>query len=258
MLTIHLMFLASGAAALIYQIIWFKQLQFVLGSSTFAVSVTVASFFFGLSLGSWLGGRLADRLRRPLYTYAGLELSVSVVSLAITLFLSKWSVWTPWLTPFLGERSLLSAAVTLIVSLVTLALPTMLMGATLPLLAKYIVGEQQALARRIGLLYGINTLGAVIGCAAAGLLLLGTLGVLRSALVGSAIYLMIAVMAAALIRQHTPESAWTGSVGTGEHRGSSGIHRHASPGCDDCAGLFARGPRARRHLRGQRLRVDCV
>jgi spermidine synthase len=199
MLTIHLMFLASGAAALIYQIIWFKQLQFVLGSSTFAVSVTVASFFLGLSLGSWLGGRLADRLRHPLRAYAVLELSVSVVSLAVTLFLSKWSVWTPFLTPYLGERSAVSAGLTLLVSLSTLALPTMLMGATLPLLAKYIIREQQALARRIGLLYGINTLGAALGCAAAGLLLLGALGVLRTALVGSTIYLTIAVMAGALI-----------------------------------------------------------
>ena len=229
MLTIHLMFLASGAAALIYQIIWFKQLQFVFGSSTFAVSVTVASFFFGLSLGSWLGGRLADRLLRPLYAYAGLELGVSVVSLAITLFLSKWSLWTPLLTPFLGERSLLSAALTLIVSLMTLALPTMLMGATLPLLAKYIVGEQQALARRIGLLYGINTLGAVIGCAAAGLLLLGTLGVLRSALVGSAIYLTIAVMAAALIlgtrrKPHGPGASEEASTeGRAEYSGTSAV-----------------------------------
>ena len=199
MLTIHLMFLASGAAALIYQIIWFKQLQFVLGSSTFAVSVTVASFFLGLSVGSWLGGRLADRLRHPLRAYAVLELSVSVVSLAVTLFLSKWSVWTPFLTPYLGERSVVSAALTLLVSLSTLALPTMLMGATLPLLAKYIIREQQALARRIGLLYGINTLGAALGSAAAGLLLLGALGLLRTALVGSTIYLTIAVMAGALI-----------------------------------------------------------
>ena len=199
MLTIHLMFLASGAAALIYQVIWFKQLQFVLGSSTFAVSVTVASFFMGLSLGSWLGGRLADKLRRPLRAYAVLELSVSVVSLAVTLFLSKWSVWTPFLTPYLGEKSMVSAGLTLLVSLSTLALPTMLMGATLPLLAKYVIREQQALARRIGLLYGINTLGAAIGCAVAGLVLLGALGVLRTALVGSAIYLAIAVMAGALI-----------------------------------------------------------
>jgi predicted membrane-bound spermidine synthase len=204
MLIIHAMFLASGAAALIYQVIWVKQLQFVLGSSTFAVSVTVASFFSGLSLGSWLGGRLADRLLRPLRAYAVLEFSVGAVSLAVTLFLSKWSVWTPLLTPFLGERSLLSGVLTLLVSLTALALPTMLMGATLPLLAKYIIREQQALARRIGLLYGINTLGAALGCATAGLLLMGTLGVLRSALVSSTIYWAIALIACTLIlRAHS-------------------------------------------------------
>jgi spermidine synthase len=62
---IYVMFLASGAASLIFQVVWFKQLQFVLGSSTFAVSMTVAGFFFGLSLGSWLGGKLADGVRRP-------------------------------------------------------------------------------------------------------------------------------------------------------------------------------------------------
>src|SRR5687768_13989331 len=133
MLAIHLMFLASGAAALIYQVIWFKQLQFVLGSSTFAVSATVASFFFGLSLGSWLGGRLADRLLEPLRAYAILELSIGAISLAITLFLSRWPVWMPLLTPYLGEHSLVSGMLTVLVALATLVLPTMLMGATLPL-----------------------------------------------------------------------------------------------------------------------------
>src|SRR5215510_14804796 len=132
MLAIHVMFLASGAAALIYQIVWFKQLQFVLGSSTYAVSVTVASFFFGLSLGSWLGGRVADRARLPLRAYAMFELAVSALSLGITLFLSKWALWAPFLTPVLGERSVASAVLTPLVSSVTLGLPTMAMGATLP------------------------------------------------------------------------------------------------------------------------------
>src|SRR4029077_14359895 len=62
-------FLASGAASLTLQVIWFKQLQFVLGSATFSVSVTVASFFFGLSVGSAFGGRLPDALTRPLRVY---------------------------------------------------------------------------------------------------------------------------------------------------------------------------------------------
>src|SRR5690348_17048306 len=58
-------FFASGVASLILQVVWLKQLQFVLGSATFSVSVTVASFFFGLSLGSAIGGRLADTVIRP-------------------------------------------------------------------------------------------------------------------------------------------------------------------------------------------------
>jgi len=194
MLAIHLVFLASGAASLIFQVIWFKQLQFVLGSSTFAVSVTVASFFFGLSLGSWLGGRLADRLRRPLRAYALLELGLSAIAVAVTCLLSKWSVFLPWLAPLLGKQSPLSGVLTILISFLTLLPPTMLMGATLPLLAKYLIREQQAVARRIGLLYGVNTLGAAIGCAAVGLLLIGALGVWRSALVGSAIYVSIAAL----------------------------------------------------------------
>jgi predicted membrane-bound spermidine synthase len=199
MLIIHFMFLASGAASLIYQVVWFKQLQFVLGSSTFAVSVTVASFFFGLSLGSWLGGHLSDRLRRPLRAYGFLELAVGVVSLLITIALSKWSLWVPWLAPFLSDPSPLAGAIAVLVSFSALALPTMLMGATLPLLAKYVVRERHALARRIGLLYGINTLGAAIGCATVGLFLIGALGMLYSAVIGSAIYLSIAMLAGVLV-----------------------------------------------------------
>jgi len=205
MLTIHLLFLASGAAALIFQIVWFKQLQLVLGSSTYSVSVTIASFFLGLSLGGWLGGRFADRVRRPLRTYAVLELCAGAASLGITLFLSKWAVWVPFLAPALGERSPVSAALTLLVSLATLVLPTMVMGATLPFLARHVVREQGTLARRIGVLYGINTLGAAIGCAVAGLWLIGTLGVLQSAQVGSAVYFLVAVVAA--VRGITAESS---------------------------------------------------
>jgi spermidine synthase/MFS family permease len=195
MLIIHLLFLASGAAALVFQIVWFKQLQLVLGSSTYSVSVTIASFFLGLSLGSWLGGRFADRVRRPLRTYAVLELSIGALSLVITLLLSKWAVWTPLLAPALRERSLISAVLTLAVSLATLVVPTMLMGATLPFLAKYVVRERGVLAARIGVLYGINTLGAAIGCAVAGLWLIGTLGVWQTAVVGSAIYFVVAILA---------------------------------------------------------------
>jgi spermidine synthase len=195
------MFLASGAASLIYQVVWFKQLQFVLGSSTFAVSMTVASFFFGLSLGSWLGGKLADRVRRPLGTYALLEMGLGVVAIVVTLFLSNWFAWAPGLAPLVGDPSLKGGLLTVFFSFATLVLPTMLMGATLPILAKHVIREQVVLAQRIGVLYGVNTLGAAIGCAVVGFVLIGALGVLQSAIVGSLIYLSNAALAGVLTRR---------------------------------------------------------
>jgi spermidine synthase len=202
---IYVMFLASGAASLIYQVVWFKQLQFVLGSSTFAVSMTVASFFFGLSMGSWLGGKLADRVRRPLGAYALLELGLGAVAILVTLFLSNWSAWAPGLAPLVGDPSFKGGVLTVFFSFATLVLPTMLMGATLPILAKHVIREQEVLAQRIGVLYGVNTLGAAIGCAAVGFVLIGALGVLQSAIVGSLIYLSNAALAGMLTRRVAPE-----------------------------------------------------
>ena len=214
MAAIYVMFLASGAASLIYQVVWFKQLQFVLGSSTFAVSMTVAGFFFGLSLGSWLGGKLADRVRRPLGAYALLELALGILAILVTLFLSNWSAWAPGLAPLVGDPSFKGGLLTVVFSFGTLVLPTMLMGATLPILAKHVVREHTVLAQRIGVLYGVNTLGAAIGCAAVGFVLIGALGVLQSAFVGSLVYLSNAALAGVLTRRaaRNGSSAATTSV----------------------------------------------
>ena len=81
-------FFSSGAASLTLQVVWFKQLQFVLGSTTLSVSVTVASFFFGLSVGSAFGGRVADGVTRPLRVYGFLELILALVSVDVTAFLT--------------------------------------------------------------------------------------------------------------------------------------------------------------------------
>jgi predicted membrane-bound spermidine synthase len=87
---------------------------------------------------------------------------------------------------------------TVVFSFATLVMPTLLMGATLPVLAKHVVRRQDVLARRIGVLYGVNTLGAAIGCAAVGFVLIGAFGVIQSAAIGSLIYLSNAALAGAL------------------------------------------------------------
>jgi predicted membrane-bound spermidine synthase len=181
-------FFTSGAASLILQVVWFKQLQLVLGSATFSVSVTVASFFFGLSIGSAFGGRIADRITRPLRVYGFLELCLALVSFAVTAFLSHWSTWVGWMSPLLNLESPARLPVIVFLSLATLTLPTMLMGATLPFLVKFLTRSQTELANKIGLLYAFNTLGAAIGTLSVGFVLIGLLGVTRSSFFASTLY----------------------------------------------------------------------
>src|SRR6516165_10028809 len=115
-------------ASLICETVWFKQLQFVLGSSTFSVSVVVACFFGGLAFGGWLGGRLGDRSRRLLRLYAVLELSLALASAAVTVTLSGWETWIAILAPWLGPQSSLSRPLTVLLSAALLVGPTALMG----------------------------------------------------------------------------------------------------------------------------------
>ncbi len=197
-------FLASGAASLILQVLWFKQLQFVLGSATVSVSVTVASFFFGLSLGSAVGGRIADTVDRPLRIYGFLELALALMSLAVTAFLSHWPTWVGWLAPMLDLESPLRLPLMVVLSLAILSLPTMLMGATLPFLVRYLTRAQTDLANRIGLLYGFNTLGAAIGTLTVGFVLMGLFGIMGSSLVAAALYVCVGAVALLVARDTSP------------------------------------------------------
>ena len=181
-------FFISGFASLVLQVVWFKQLQFVLGSTTLSVSVTVASFFFGLSIGSLCGGRAADAAAYPLRNYGFLELSLALVSCAVTAFLTHWPIWARALLPVLAPDSPVRLPLMVLLSLATLALPTMLMGATLPFLVRFLTRSRMELANRVGVLYGCNTLGAAIGTFTAGFILIGLLGVTGSSLLASIAY----------------------------------------------------------------------
>jgi spermidine synthase len=203
-MSVYAIFFGSGLASLTLQIVWFKQLQFVLGSSTLSVSVTVASFFLGLSFGSAVGGRAADVVSRPLRVYGFLELSLALVSTAVTEFLFRWATWVGWIAPFLGLTSPLRLPTIVLLSLMTLLLPTILMGATLPFLVRFLVHSKDQLARRVGILYGVNTLGAATGALLVGFVLIGMLGVAGSSSFGSLLYACIGCLALIAARRERP------------------------------------------------------
>ncbi|MEQ1507920.1 MAG: fused MFS/spermidine synthase, partial [Myxococcota bacterium] len=200
-LVTYALFFGSGLASLTCEVVWFKQLGFVLGSSTFSASVVVACFFGGLSIGSLALGWVADRVRRPLVAYAIAEGSLAAVSLGTTALLSAWDRWIGLFTPWMsldadGSRPLKVALATAI-----LLPPTVLMGGTLPILARWLVRTRDDLGASIGSLYATNTLGAAIGCALVGWVWIGWLGVSGSAALASAIYAGIAVVALGLARR---------------------------------------------------------
>ncbi|WP_408642510.1 fused MFS/spermidine synthase [Sinorhizobium chiapasense] len=164
------MLFLSGAAALIFQVLWIKELSLVTGIDVYAVSTGVSAFFLGLALGSFLIGRLGDRVARPLILYALLEAGVALLGLAVTFALAHVAP----LFVFLEDRS---APVAWLLLTLLVAAPAMLMGGTLPVLLRVLEPARDGVGSKGGRLYAANTLGAIAGCLAVSFLLVPTLGV---------------------------------------------------------------------------------
>jgi predicted membrane-bound spermidine synthase len=154
--------LLSGATALAYEVVWARQLALVLGSATGAVAAVLSAFMFGLAVGAIAVGWRADDSRRPLRWYGLLELGIGLYALAfdsvLELVITKWP-GHPWLASF-----------------VVLFVPAALMGGTLPVLARAAADTIKRGTGAFGSLYGVNTLGAVVGALLSGLVLLESLG----------------------------------------------------------------------------------
>ncbi|NCD32508.1 MAG: spermidine synthase [Spartobacteria bacterium] len=172
---IALLFFISGMAALLYQVVWTKCLVWVFGSSGYAVATTLSVFMLGLASGSRTGGALADRMIRPLWWVALIESGIAFTAYCSGFLLTMLPQFlahldAAWLT---GSKYLVLRFSGVFA---VLFIPTFLMGLTLPILVRQCVLLGDGIARRTGLLYGLNMAGGVAGCLAAGFYLIGTLG----------------------------------------------------------------------------------
>jgi spermidine synthase len=196
-----LCFFLSGFAALIYQTAWTRQFGFVFGTSELAIATVLAAYMAGLAAGAAVAGRVAPRVRRPVWAYGCVELGIALAALAVPLglrasnLLYVWLFATPGAPP--GQGGLVKALFYLACSFGILILPTGLMGATLPLLARHAVRRQNQIGSHIGILYAANTIGAVAGTVLTGFLLLPQLGLQRT--IGVAILANALVFAAAAL-----------------------------------------------------------
>jgi len=184
-----LLFLLSGSCGLIYQVLWTRKLALLFGATAYAVSAVLTVFFLGLGVGSLVGGRLADRTRFPLRFYGIFEV---IISLWAGMFILALPILEPVIPVLLRTFDFSHATGIVLRALLTLLLlcvPVTLMGATLPLLSRFAAGSDKHFGRRLGALYAVNTLGAVLGCVLAGFVLIATLGYTRATLVGFALNL---------------------------------------------------------------------
>jgi spermidine synthase len=190
----------SGLSALVYQTSWFRELRLVFGSSTAASAAVLAIFMGGLGLGGALLGRRADRSPNPLRLYARLEFGVAIsaaltpllVELARNLYIALGG------SPALGltGASLVRIALTGLV----LGVPTVLMGGTLPAAARAVESVADTGRRKLAVLYGANTIGAVVGAAIATFALLELYGNRRTLWIAALLNLLVAIVAQSLAR----------------------------------------------------------
>ncbi|MEO7455685.1 MAG: fused MFS/spermidine synthase [Gemmatimonadaceae bacterium] len=161
------LFVGSGACALIYEVVWFQLLELVVGSTAISVGVLLATYMGGMCIGSLALPKFVSRRRHPLRTYAMLELGIGIIGL-VELFAIPLigRMYTPVLGHGFGQMLLRG-----IVAAICLLPPTVLMGATLPAIARWIESSPRGMSW-LGFFYGGNIVGAVIGSVSAGFWLL--------------------------------------------------------------------------------------
>ena len=207
-LLILLLFFVSGACGLLYQVVWARKLVLLFGTTAYAVSTVLSIFFLGLGFGSLYGGRLADRTPRPLLLYGVFEMVIGLWALFFIVAIGRGESAVVWVLRAGAFSRHAGIALRALLALGFLLVPVLLMGATLPLLAKAVSTDPRVRGLRIGALYSLNTFGAVAGCALAGFMILPRLGYTRSTLVGAAGNCAVGLLAMAYAhRRAVPQPA---------------------------------------------------
>ena len=179
---IFTLFVFSGATSLIYEVLWLRQLILIFGSTQFATSTILSTFMGGLALGAFVAGRWLGRSRtRPLKIYGILEIGIGLYALLVPfLFASLTPIYRAiWQAGASDDFLVLSLAKFVGIALVLLP-PTVLMGASLPVLSRQIADDPDRIGGKVGFLYAVNTFGAVLGVFLAGFVLIPSLGVQKT------------------------------------------------------------------------------
>jgi spermidine synthase len=182
-------FFASGFSAIVYQLVWQRSLFSIYGVNIESITVVVAAFMLGLGIGSLVGGRISKSDSIPLLLLFGIiELSIGFFGI-VSLDLIQW----------IGENTHgATPIVTGFITFTEVLIPTILMGATFPILVKFVVRNLNNVGQSVGILYFVNTIGSAFGCAAIVGFMMRTMGMEFSVMVASGINIAVGISAIVL------------------------------------------------------------
>lgn len=207
---VYLYFFISGITALVYEIIWTRQLTLVFGHTVYSVSIVLAAFMAGLGFGSYVWGHIIDRAAAdrekasPLLVYGRIEILICATSAVLSLTFSQFDVVYAWMHRWLPESPMLFNTFKAVLAFLLMFIPATFMGATLPIISKYYVTDNSRLSTQIGYLYSINTLGAAVGCLLTGFIFISAFGVLQTALLASCANLIIGIGCIRIYQEEHP------------------------------------------------------
>jgi spermidine synthase len=213
----YVAFLLSGASSLVFQTIWTRMLHHVFGATSVAISTVLTVFMAGLGLGAWISGRVADRIKHPIFAYAIAEIAIAAWGLIIPFLVDSegfLATVNAFLRQELGAESGTFMIARFLCVVPILLVPTTLMGTSLPLLAQHFARREKdpnLVGAYVGTLYSVNTFGAACGPILSAFILMPTVGLAITNVVACSLNLTLAALIF-VFRKPLIGSAW----GSGE------------------------------------------
>lgn len=200
MKTISLLFFFSGIAALTYEVLWVRHLGLVFGNTVYAAATVMMTYMFGLALGAHFAGKWAGKIKKPVRLFGILEVLTALYALCVPLIFELIKILYRYAALNISGSLGFLTFVRVVLALVLLLIPTAMMGATLPVLSKGFLSRVERFGSRLGILYGVNTLGAVSGVLLCGFVLIPRLGMTVSNVVAVCLDATVGLVAIYLSR----------------------------------------------------------
>ncbi|MFH0908526.1 MAG: fused MFS/spermidine synthase [bacterium] len=194
-IALYVCFFISGIAGLGYEVIWSKYLALYVGGTGLAQVIVLATFMGGLALGSWIFGSFADRVANPLKLYAFLEFGIGVYALLFDRIFELGRVVFIALAKTDEPQSGTLFAGKILSCVLSVLLPTILMGGTMPAMARCLVRSVKTAGPTISRLYFLNSIGAVVGCLAAGFYTIRVMGLQFTMVLGAVLNILAGLVA---------------------------------------------------------------